>query len=138
MAGRFSTTDVHMLLNNRLGNVAVTAVATHYLGLSTTAPAVDGTGVTEPVGNGYARVAIANNTTNWPNAANRQKSNGAAFTFPTATPAGWGTITHFVLFDALTGGAVRAYGPLDTPTVVAAGETRSFPPGSIVVTAPST
>lgn len=136
MAGRFSTTDVHQMLNNRLGNVAVTAVATHYLALSTTTPAVDGTGVTEPVGNGYARVPITNNTTNWPNAAARVKSNGVAFTFPTAT-GGWGVITHFVLYDAATGGSVRAYGPLDTPTDILSGETRSFPPGSIVVTAPS-
>lgn len=138
MAGRLSTTDVHVMLNNRFGAAAATATATHYLGLSTTTPAVDGTGVTEPVGNGYARVAITNNTTNWPAASGRSKSNGAAFTFPTATGAGWGTITHFVLFDASTGGAVRAYGPLATPTTVAAGETRTFPAGSITISSPST
>lgn len=141
MAGRLSDQDSHIVLNNRFGAVTATTTATHWLGLSTTTPTSDGAGVTEPVGNGYARVQVPNNTTNWPNAAGRQKSNGAAFTFPTATPAGWGTITHFVLFDSQTGTAatnVRAYGPLNAATVVAAGETRSFPIGSIVITAPGT
>lgn len=142
MAGRFTDADARLLLNNRLGAATATTTATHYLGLSTTTPAADGTGVTEPVGNGYARVAITNNTTNWPTVTSgRSKSNGVAFTFPTATPAGWGDVTHFVLFDHLTNSAaanVRAYGPITgAPVTIAAGETRSFPVGSIVVTAPS-
>lgn len=138
MAGRMTNTDTHLVLNNRFGSATATLVATYYLGLSTTTPAVDGTGATEPSGNGYARVAITNNTTNWPAAANRVKSNGVVFTFPTATPAGWGDATHFLLYDALTGGNLRAYGPLTgSPVTIAAGETRAFPVGSIVITAPS-
>lgn len=141
MPGRMSDMDTHAILNNRFGAVATSPAATYYLGLSTTAPASDGTGVTEPVSgataNGYARLAVANNTTNFPNAANRQKSNGAAFTMGTAT-ADWGVITHFVLFDNLTGGALRAYGPLDAPVTIVTGDTPTFPIGSIVITSPNT
>lgn len=136
MAGRLTTTEAHIILNNRFGLVAVTTVATYHVGLSKTAPAVDGTGVTEPVGGGYARVPFTNNTANWPAAANRTKSNGAAVVFATAT-ADWGTITHFVLYDAASGGTLRAYGPLDTPQAVVTGETRSFPIGSLIISMPS-
>lgn len=139
MAGRLTNTDTNLILNNRFGAVSIgTVTANYHLGLSSTTPAADGTGATEPVGNGYARILVANTATNWPNTTNRIKSNGAAFTFSTASGTGWGLITYFLLYDAATGGVLRAYGPLDTAVTIAAGETRAFPIGSIVITAPST
>ena len=143
MAGRLSDQDTQAVLNNRFGGVTATATGTHYIGLSTTTPASDGSGVTEPSGNGYARIAVTNNTTNWPSISGttRVKTNGTAFTFPTATPSGWGAITHFVVFDHLTNATaanVRAYGPITGgPVTVAAGETRAFPVGSLTITAPN-
>jgi hypothetical protein len=96
------------IADSQLGGAATTwAPATWYLGLSTAAPALDGTGFVEPVGGGYTRVAITNNATNWPAATIAdnvvRKQNGAKFTFPNPTAA-WGMITHWGLFLASTGG----------------------------------
>lgn len=149
MAGRFTDADARLILNNRLGGLTATVTGTHYLGLSTTVPNPDGTGFTEPVGNGYARVTIANNATNWPSLTTGRgpKTNGQPFVFPTAA-ADWGIIVAYLLFDHLTNAAaanLRAYGLLDSytgaagsGTAVLAGETRSFPVGAISLTAPGT
>lgn len=139
MTGRLTNTDAVAILNNRFGATSMpTATSTHYIGLSTTQPLSDGTGVTEPVGNGYARQAIANNTTNWPTIAapTRTKVNGTSIVFPTATGTGWGTVGWFVLYDAVTGGVCRAYGDLAAPVTIAAGETRAFPAGSLSIVMP--
>ena len=76
-----------------LGAFSYTVPTTLYLALYTTAPTSAGGGV-EVSGGSYARVAITNNSTNWPASSGGgpgTKANGAAFTFPTASAA-WGTI----------------------------------------------
>lgn len=138
MAGRITNADIHAILNNRFGAVALPAPPTFYwVGLSTTAPLPDGTGATEPVGNGYTRVSFQNIAANWNAAANRVKSNAVPVTFPTAA-ASWGMITHFLMWDLSAAGVLRAYGVLDTPVEVTAGQTRSFTVGSLVIVAPGT
>jgi hypothetical protein len=132
--GRLSDADANNMLDVRFGGVASSAPATYYVALSTTAPTNTGTNVTEPSGGGYARVAVTNNATNFPAAAGRSKSNGTVITFPVAT-ASWGTISHFALYDAATGGAMRAWGALATPQAVASGATADFPVGSLTITA---
>lgn len=67
---------------------------------------------TEVSGNAYARLSVTNNTTNWPNSSSGSKSNGIAFTFATPTPSGWGTITAFGIYDALTTGNLLYWGDL--------------------------
>ena len=52
-------------LNYWFGDTVPKIPVTYYLGLSTTAPADDGTNITEPASNGYTRVDITNNTTNF-------------------------------------------------------------------------
>jgi hypothetical protein len=133
--GRLSDDDANNMLDVRFGGVASSAPATYYVGLSTTAPTNTGTNVTEPSGGAYARVAVTNDTTNFPAASGRAKSNGTVVTYPTAT-ADWGTLTHFVLYDAATGGSMRAWGALATPQAVASGATADFPVGSLTITAP--
>jgi hypothetical protein len=138
MPGRLSNTDANALLNLRFGATAVTAVSNWYVGLSLTAPNPDNTGVTEPVGGGYARVGpVANTTATWGAVTtNRIRSNIIPFTFPTAT-ANWGQVLYWVLFDAATGGSARVYGELaNGGAFVATGETRSIPAGGLVITAP--
>lgn len=135
--GRMSDTVINAVLDQLFGGVAYTPPATLYVGLSTSTPNNDGTNVTEPSGNAYARVASTNNTTNWPAAAGRSKSNGTAITFPTATGA-WGTVTHFVLYDAATGGGFYAWGALAVAKVIASGDTPSFPAGDFLVSGPGT
>ncbi len=135
--GFLSDNDANNMLDARFGAVASSAPATYYVGLSTTTPTNTGSNITEPSGNAYARVAVTNNTTNWPAAASRSKSNGTTITFPTATGS-WGTVTHFVLFDAATAGNMRAWGALTASQSVASGATPDFPVGALVISAPGT
>lgn len=112
--------------------------ATWYLALSTTTPANDGSGFTEPVGGSYARVAITNNTTNFPNATQvngvTTKTNGVKFTFPNPTGS-WGNVTHFGFFTTSTGGTVQYHNPLDTSISPKAGNTPvEFDIGELVMT----
>jgi hypothetical protein len=127
------------LLNAMFGNTssfgALATAPTVYVGLSTTTPTMAGANVTEPSGDGYARVATAGS--DWDDATNADPSvldNTNAVTFPTVGAAGdWGTVTHFVLFDASSGGNVLAYGALGTPKNPTDGDTPSFPAGSLQV-----
>ena len=61
-------------------------------------------------------------------------SNSAIVTFPAAT-AIWGTVTHFGLWDAKTGGVFRGSGAVLTPKTVGAGDTARFATGALTVTA---
>lgn len=135
MAGRLSDSDANNALDVRFGAVASNAPAAYYVGLSTTTPTNTGTNVTEPSTGGYARVAVTNNATNWPAASGRSKSNGTAITFPTPT-ASWGTVTHFVLYDAASGGTFRAWGALTSSASIPIGSVTSFAVGQLVINAP--
>jgi hypothetical protein len=94
----------------------------------------------EPTGGAYARVAVTNNTTNWPTAvrvSNQpgfQMQNGTTITFPTST-ASWGTIAGFLIADNATPGSgnVLAYGALTSPTVVASSDIPSFAVNTLTV-----
>ena len=122
-----------LILNLIFGAAAYTPPATLYAGLSTADPLDSGSGLAEPVGNGYARVAVANNATNWPAAAAGAKSNGTVVSFAAATGA-WGTITHFVIFDAATAGNRIISGALVTAQAIVSGNTPSFAIGDIDIT----
>ena len=121
------------LLDHWLGNSAYTAPATVYVGLSTADPLDDGSGLAEPVGNGYARVSVTNNLTEWPAAVGGSKNNANDVTFPLATGS-WGTITHFALFDAATGGNMLGSGALTSSRTVSDGDQPRFAAGEITVT----
>lgn len=102
------------LLDFVFGNTAYSVPATLYVGLFTVLPAEDGTGGTEVSGGSYARVAVTNNTTNFPNATGGNpstKASGAIFTFPTAT-ANWGDVIGMGIWDASTSGNLLAFNPL--------------------------
>lgn len=70
-----------------------------------------GTEFTTGTAPAYARVALTNNTTNWP--AGNPKSNGTAITFPTAT-GDWPRAFAWGIFDASTAGNLLYWGPLAT------------------------
>ncbi|HVY71463.1 MAG TPA: hypothetical protein VHH73_16140, partial [Verrucomicrobiae bacterium] len=63
----------------------------------------------------------------------QQIANTSAVTFPAATPSGWGTLTHFGIFDASTGGNLLAWNPLTASKTIAAGDNPNFPIGAITV-----
>lgn len=88
----------------------------YYIGLSTSAPEMDGTGVTEPSASaGYKRVLLDSLS----EPATGVVSNEADINFEEST-ANWGTVTHFVIYDAETvgGGNLLMYGTLSTPRSV--------------------
>jgi hypothetical protein len=125
------------VMNEVFGGVDAAPPATLYFGLSTTAPAKDSTGVTEPSANGYARVAMTNNATNFPTATTSAgvttKQNGTVITFPQASGS-WGTPGYWVVYDAASGGTLVAYGNITTPKAVGSGDTPSFSANGIQVT----
>jgi len=106
---------------------AYTPAATVYVALSTADPTDDATGLSEPVGNGYAREAIT-----FAAAASRKVVQSGDITFTTATGA-WGTITHYAIMDALTAGNMLAHGAFATSKAIVSGNTPKIASGEIQV-----
>lgn len=109
-----------------------------YIGLSRADPGEDGSGLDEvpTIGTAYARVSVANDGTNWPAASQgdpTSKANGQLLTFPTATLA-WGTITHWFMATAASGGTILAFAPLDIAKVIDNGDTAEFNVGDLILT----
>lgn len=105
------------------------------VGLFTAAPSDSGGG-TEVSGNGYARVTANPLDANWaaPVTGNGVTSNVSTISFPTPTGAGWGTVTHFGIFDASSGGNLLFWGALASSKTVNAGDTVSFAANQLTVT----
>lgn len=127
------------VLDHFLGGAASSAPATVYVGLYTTALNDASTGTTpspgvEVSGGSYARAAVTNNATNWPNASGGAKANGTAITFPAPT-ANWGTIVGFAILDAATNGNILYFGAVTPNKTVNNGDPApSFAVGDLDVT----
>ena len=122
----------NLILDHTLGGVTYTPPANIHVALYTVSPGEDDTG-TEVTGGSYARVSTTNDATNWPAAVDGSKQNGTEISFPTPTDS-WGTVTHFGLRTAATGGTLLYYGALDTPQAIASGNIVRFPVGSLTIT----
>lgn len=135
MAGSKSNYLENEILNHVLGGPPFTTPGTVYLALSTSAytDSATGSSMSEVTGGGYARVAVTNDATNWPNATGGQKDNGEVFTFPAAT-GNWGTVQSFYIVDASSGGNVLYGADLTVSRTIASGDTASFAVGAIVIT----
>ena len=83
--------------------VAFTPPTTYYVALSKTAPQADGTGVTEPSGGNYARIAVTKSTASFTTSANGVVKNKIRIQTNESTTA-WGNCTHYAIYDAPTGG----------------------------------
>lgn len=120
------------ILDHILGAAAYSAPATVYVGLAT---GVTDAGVVtgEPSTGSYARVAVTNNSTNFPAASDGSKSNGTKISFPEAT-GDWGTMTHVFISDADSGGNALLYSELTESKAVGTGDTVSFAIGNLVFT----
>lgn len=137
MAGGKSDYLEKKILDLVLGATAFTAPGTVYVALSTAAytDSATGSSMSEVTGGSYARVAVTNNSTNWPAASGTNptvKSNAVTITFPQATAA-WGTVNSFYICDASTAGNVLYGGDLSAGKVVGIGDTPSFAVGALVV-----
>lgn len=117
------------LLDHQLGGPDYVRPATVHVALYTTAPTDAGGGV-EVSGGNYSRVAVTNNSTNFPAASGGTKSNGTVVSFPIPS-AGWGLVTHFGLFDAASGGNLLRWGALTIPKTIDPGDLVNFPPGEL-------
>lgn len=102
-----------------------------YVALLTAAPSDTGGG-TEVSGGSYARVAVSSALANWAgtqaaasttasSGTSGTTSNNATITFPAPT-ANWGSITHFGIYDASTGGNLLIHGALTTAKTVNNGD----------------
>ncbi len=120
---------------------AGTGPANLYIGLLTATP-TDSTAGTEVTGNAYARVAVASSLVNWAgtqaaastvasSGTGGQTSNNGVITFPTPTPAGWGTVTAVGIYDSASGGALLIYSALTASKVINAGDSVTFPAASL-------
>ncbi|HAI10604.1 MAG TPA: hypothetical protein DCM28_02795 [Phycisphaerales bacterium] len=103
-----------------------------YVGLSTADPGEDGSSDAPPSGDGYARVSTA--ASDWNAASSGSLDNANIIQFPEATGS-WGTITHFTIYDAPTGGNLIFSGALDTPKAFISGDTPLFAAGDLSFTA---
>lgn len=102
-----------------------------YIGLLTAAPS-DAGGGTEVTGGSYARVTYASSLANWAgtqgsgttvasSGTSGTTSNNNAITFPAPT-ANWGTITHWGMYDAVSGGNLLMWGALSASKTVNNGD----------------
>lgn len=106
-----------------------------HLGLSTTVPADDGTNISEPSGNGYARVDV--DPADFDASTSALPTilvNNAEFSFPEATGS-QGTIVSAVMFDASTGGNALFALSLGASFSVVSGQTVTIPIGDLEVVA---
>lgn len=105
-----------------------------FFALYTAAPSDSGGG-TEVSGGSYARVAYNPLDANWtlPTTTGLTE-NSNAITFPAPT-ANWGSVTHFGVFDRLTGGNLLHHGPLVQAKTVNNGDPApSYPANSFDLT----
>lgn len=134
MAGFKSTYLANKLLGLTFGATAWTPPSTLYCALFNVAPLAGGTGGTEVSGGGYARVAVANNTSNFPVPTVQQVSNAAVIDFGTPSGAGWGTIVAGGWYDASSGGNLLYAGPFNPTRTGTAGLNFFIPIGGAVMT----
>lgn len=122
-----------------MGNVFKTKTSpalpsAYYIGLSKTAPNVSGDNVTEPstTNTGYSRVQLTGSNMGVPSAG--KISNIASISFPEATTA-WFTssspASHYVIFDAKTGGNLLMYNSLTQTRVIEANTVATIKQGSL-------
>lgn len=127
--GSFTDHWENEILDHLFGKGSYTPPTIH-VGLSTANPGDDGAGLSEPSGNGYARVSTS--AADWNSASGGSLDNANAIEFPQAT-GNWGTITHFALFDASTGGNMLAHSSLTQSKAITNGDTARFSAGDLDV-----
>ena len=112
----FSNNQEDAILDDRISTWS-TAI---YVALFVGDPGEDGSGGAEVSGGSYARPQ-ADAATHWTTAASGGSvSNDAAVVF--ASPTGsWGTVTHFALYSAASGGTFYGSGALTVPITIASG-----------------
>jgi hypothetical protein len=118
------------VLDHFLGTASTSAPATVYLALFTTDPTDAGSGTeVSTSGTNYARQSIA-----FSSASSGTTSNSADVEFSQATGSGFGTVTHFGIFDASTAGNLLFHGSLTASKTIAAGDVFKVASGNLSIT----
>jgi hypothetical protein len=122
----------NQLLDHLLGRTTYTAPATVYVGLWSVALSDASTGSTagEVSGGGYSRVAVTNDTNQWPAASGGLKANASSVVFPSAT-SNWGTVRTVAILDAPSAGNLLFFATPAPVVSVAALDTLIFSPGDL-------
>jgi hypothetical protein len=128
--GSFGDFWENEILDHVFGKGTYTPPTNIFVALSTADPTDSGGSIAEPSGGSYARKSTA--PADWDTAVSGALDNANAITFVEATGS-WGTISHFALYDALTGGNMLAHGTLTTPKIIDNGDVASFTAGDLDV-----
>jgi hypothetical protein len=143
-AQAFSDFAENKIVDALLRGQAIGTPATWYIALYTTACSDTGPG-TEVSGNGYARKDITAALASWDGTQGGGVSvassgtggltaNNATLTFATPSGAGWGTVTHAGITDALTSGNMWVCIDINPDKTINAGDTVSFAVDALSVT----
>jgi len=127
----FTTYFLNLIAGNVFGTKKSPALpSAYYLGLSSTAPNVDGSGVTEPStnGTGYERIPIDCLTV--PN--NGKVENSEIVATPESL-ADWGVMRYYVIFDSQSGGNLLAYQQLSNERTMELNSVMIFKAGEISI-----
>lgn len=124
----FAESIDNSILDHFFGKSTWTAPTAVWLALSTTTPTKTGTNVTEPSGNGYARKQLTSAQVD--SAASSATQNNTEKAFDEATGS-WGTVTHVVLYTAVTGGTFLGFKALDASRAIDSGDTPRFAGGAL-------
>lgn len=121
------------ILNKVLGGYAFSFPTSFYLGLSTTSINYDGTGKTEPVGNGYARKEIPISAFASFGVTSTGTITNTLYVFMNTLTGTWGTLSYMFLIDDLNN--IWFYDTLSSPITPVTGEFVLFAPGDLAVSA---
>lgn len=125
----------NQLVDHVLRNRSFTMPTSLWIALYTAAPS-DAGGGTEVSGGNYARVEVGAAFDDWESTQGTSADedstgtggateNVSQLTFPTPS-ANWGSVTHFAILDASTGGNMLFHGALTTPKTVNNGDPAPF------------
>jgi hypothetical protein len=118
------------VLDHFLGTASTSAPATVYLALFTTDPTDAGSGTeVSTSGTAYSRQSIA-----FSSASSGSTSNSADVEFSQATGSGFGTVTHFGIFDASTAGNLLFHGSLTASKTIDAGDVFKIASSNLSIT----
>lgn len=118
---------------NVFKNTAYSGRANVYLSLHTGDPGATGANEVSTSGTAYARETLAAatfGTIAGTAGTDRHVPYDALIEFAEATGSGFGTVTHFGIWDAASAGNFLAGGAVDSSQAVAAGVTASFASGA--------
>ena len=118
------------LLGHAFNKEVFAPLDVYCVGLSSAEPLRDASGLAEPSGGGYVRIATS--ASDWTDVSGGDIHNLDTIYLAEAT-VNWGWVYYFVLFDALTGGNMLVYGALTAGVDISAGDIKKFNANDLAV-----